>query len=819
MSNRINVRPSNRYCSVVKTSSLSSRRARKEIERREGVHGGFGILDTGLPAVNETLFKAYDNGKDLIVAVCALTTFNTSEKEKPAAKDSFEMVFDPHHDHIGFFQFVFEPGQEVATYHHLPYEEAHSTSFPEFRVKGVEWACDPGDCAREWGTYAEQWLFVRLAAEDVFRNGAVCGFNIVRNNRAQREASSWNPSSGIGYQDATGLGHLRRHPPAVELNDVRASLNGSVLSIESKLSRPGKVTARLIDPRGSEIPLSITTSGKSLHGEAKLHRKPPGRYRLYPQHGKAPAEPEFIAIDLALGKRPKPFKVGLTIDVVDDLFLAPYTPESLQAEMNLYASSGLKRIYWIDYTPAWLKIHKQYPELVSNARKSEKIFGDLLPAAVTAAHKAGMEIVGVYKPYDLADRPEPRECIMQTHPEWFPAPQWPVTQLRVYSDQPIDLKNRPEVKLWLSDDNIQYRRYRGAFSLKLGREKRRHRRWTPAGNIEEDQSDRNWYLEISNLRIRCPFMAVEIEGGQNLTHRAHSLLAAWDSGANLISALPSSGGSRKGGFMFWTEWPTWRNRTPRLLERTTWGTGTHGVSFLPPPSPTGLLEPSYSEVRAEWLRRVKRIVDAGADGVDIRTLCHHNGVTDYMAVAFAEPVRSAFRKAHGREVTPSWEDCERVRQLRGDFYTEFMRQGSEIAHSRGKKFIAHLECGIEIPEGHDQRMQMILDWEQWLKGGILDEVTLKWWTSQNPCIHERVLPLAKKLGVPVHIIDRNSSLATPRAGERAERLCLDAQSAGFDGLAFYEAADYKYWTRSGLPEQQNQAKAAIQRATKAVEQD
>ena len=86
MSNRINVRPSNRYCSVVKTSSLSSRRARKEIERREGVHGGFGIVDTGLPAVNETLFKAYDNGKDLIVAVCALTTFNTSEKEKPAAK-------------------------------------------------------------------------------------------------------------------------------------------------------------------------------------------------------------------------------------------------------------------------------------------------------------------------------------------------------------------------------------------------------------------------------------------------------------------------------------------------------------------------------------------------------------------------------------------------------------------------------------------------------------------------------------------------------------------------------------------------------------
>ena len=818
MTRHLTPRPSNRHCEVVKTSSFSLPRIREEIRRRDGVQRGFGLIDTGLAAGNETLFKVYDNGKDLLLAICALTApGDEAEGGLTVGQDSFEIVFDPYHDHVGFVQLVFVPRQEVATYHHLPYPEAQSTAFPELRVKKVSWESGGRtDSSMGWGLCAEQWLFVRLAAEEVFRNGSVCGFNVVRTWLPEREHSSWNLTSGVGFQDATGLGHLYREPAAGQLSEVAIRSEAGVVTIDAKVPHARRVTASLVDPHGTEVPLAISASGASWRAAAELDRALPGRYRLYPRRGKKPCEPEYVAFDRPSRKNRRPFTVGLTVDIVDDVIMASYTPEGLQAEMDLYASSGIGRIYWIDYTPPWLQSHKELPELVRNARKSERQCGDLLHAGVEAAHKAGMEVVGIYKPYDLANRAEPTECTMRPHPEWFREPHGPITSLRIYSTDRIDVSKKPDVRLWVSDDNVRYRPYRGSASVSLGRENRPHYTWSPGGNLPEDRSCRNWYLELSGLAVRSPYLAIEFPPGElRLTHRAHALVEARDEEGQLVSVFPSSGGSRKGGFCFWEEWPTWRNRSARLLERMNWGPGTHAVSFRPPPSAPGLLEPAFEVVRENWLGRVRRLVQAGADAVDIRTLCHHNGLMDYMVVAFSEPVRAAFREMYGREATPSWEDCERVRRLRGDFYTDFMRRGSEIVRTAGRKFITHLECGLEVPPGLDQRMQIYLDWESWLREGLLDEITLKWWSSQNPYIHERVLPLAHKLGVAVHICDRNSSLTPLRGGERAERLCGDARKAGFDGLLFYEACNYKYWTPFGQPELLNHVKEAFVRAAAA----
>lgn len=822
MTKRITARHSNRCCNVVRTSSLSLAKIRRDIERREEVQCGFQLVDTGLAATNDTLFKVYCNGRDVLVAICALTTFRFDHgSDQPAGSDSIELLFDPYHDHVGYFQFVLEPGKEVATYHHLPYPDARSTAFPELRVSKVAWQrSERSSSLDDSGLCGEQWLFVRLPAKDVFRNGPVCGFNIVRNWHAQWEPSCWNLASGIGFPDATSFGHLHREPAAGQLDQVQASLANAALTIEAEVRAARRVSATLLDPYGSEVPIAVTASGSTWRAEAKLRRRLSGRYRLYPRRGNASGEPEFVALDLSFPKRRRPFSVGLTVDVVDDLFLAPYTPERLQAEMDLYASCGLKRICWIDYAPPWLQSHEVYPELTNNARESEKRCGDLLPVAVEAAHRSGMEIVGVYKPYDLGARAEPEECTMCAHPDWFRPPRWPITKLRICSTEPIDVSKKPEVRIWISDDNVRYRPYRGSTALSLGCEKRPHCTWSPAGNLPEERACRNWFLEIADLAIHTPYMAIDFRRNDRpLSHRAHALLEAHDADGQPVAVFPASGGDRKGGFLFWTEWPSWRNRSPRVLERVTWGAGTHGISFLPPPRSVGLLEPSFAVAREQWLGRVRRLVLAGADGVDIRTLCHHNGVMDYMAVAFAEPVRSAFREMYGREVTPSWEDCERVRRLRGEFYTDFIRQASEITRAAGKKFITHLECGLEVPPGHDQRMQVYLDWEGWLREDLLDGITLKWWSSQNPFIHERVLPLARKLGVQVHICDRNSSLRSLRAGERAAELCADARDAGFDGLAFYEAAEYKYWTPSGKPELQSQVREAFVRAVNAVTEE
>jgi chromosome segregation ATPase len=84
---------------------------------------------------------------------------------------------------------------------------------------------------------------------------------------------------------------------------------------------------------------------------------------------------------------------------------------------------------------------------------------------------------------------------------------------------------------------------------------------------------------------------------------------------------------------------------------------------------------------------------------------------DYMMYAFAEPVREAFRAAWGREVTPSWEDSVRVRKLRGEFYTQMFRDAKRLAAAAGKRFVAHLEAGIEViarPPGKETRSISLL---------------------------------------------------------------------------------------------------------------
>jgi hypothetical protein len=186
--------------------------------------------------------------------------------------------------------------------------------------------------------------------------------------------------------------------------------------------------------------------------------------------------------------------------------------------------------------------------------------------------------------------------------------------------------------------------------------------------------------------------------------------------------------------------------------------------------------------------------------------------------AFAEPVRTEFRSRYGREPGASWEDCTRIRRIRGDFYTEFLREGKRRAAAAGKRFAAHIEAGIEVPPECDQRMQFNLDWERWIAEGIVDELVLKWWFPQNPFIHERVLPLARRHGVPVYIVDRNSSLRrTPRALERAECLVREARAAGFAGYLWYEAADYKCPNAEGRPVFRAHSAEAIRRSAEVAQ--
>ena len=142
----------------------------------------------------------------------------------------------------------------------------------------------------------------------------------------------------------------------------------------------------------------------------------------------------------------------------------------------------------------------------------------------------------------------------------------------------------------------------------------------------------------------------------------------------------------------------------------------------------------------------------------------------------------------------------------------------EASAGTGKTFALHLESGIEVPASLDQRMQMNLEWETWIQEGIADELVLKWWFSQNPFIHERVLPLARKHGIPVHLVEMNGSLNnTQRAIERATALLTESRRAGFAGFAWYEAAGYKRRNIENIPEFRTHTGDAIRLSAEAIQ--
>ncbi len=241
--------------------------------------------------------------------------------------------------------------------------------------------------------------------------------------------------------------------------------------------------------------------------------------------------------------------------------------------------------------------------------------------------------------------------------------------------------------------------------------------------------------------------------------------------------------------MFWTRWPSWNNRTELLVERSSWR-GVLGMALKEEARVPELLEPTYPAVRDLWLARIRCMLESGVDGIDIRTLCHHNGVMSYLRLAFAPVVRETFASLYGRAPRPEPADYERIRRIRGDAYTQFLREARTLAVAAGAKLCIHVEDGMEVPAHLDTRMQIAWDWRAWVSEGIVDEVTLKWFSERSRFAHEQVLPLCRRHGVPVHVCSRNlDNGLTERGIEVIESVLTRCAEAGLAGYNLYETAN------------------------------
>jgi hypothetical protein len=831
---QLRIQPSNRFCAVEPVKRLSPARMKRDLFAGNGVQGSFTLISTPAAPRDPTVFKVYGTGKDIVLAVALFDTANPALlRQNPQVADGIELLFDPYHDHIGRIQFNFSPNGEVALYHHLPYPESHSTAFRWPAVKEFGWESDPKHPVR--------WFLARFEAAEVFRKGDCCGFNVARTGGVSGEASSWNHCSGNGFPDATSFGHLYLDGVPARIEVETATLDGHILEVGGSVTGCGcPASFQLADPVGTTVPIVPEVNGDSWRVRMALDKPVHGRYRLYPGAEGRNLEPDFLFFDLSLPEK-RPFRLCMTYDMPDNVIPNHYTPERLRQEVRMLADWGIRRLDWLDYS--------DFPGLWdarlwgTGAVLTFRHCGDLLRLAVQVAKEHGLEFFGLLKPFDIGfngpgelvrragmvrdieNRPlmvvppiaRHQEWTMRAHPEWCLRPAPPITSLRLFSNQPFRRLSPKDIRLWTSQDNRTFQRCRRGFVIRQGVLDRPHCRWSPAGNIPEEGTFRNWRLELSGLSLDAPLVVLEVTGKQTaLGNQAFVLAEAVDSAGLAFPVLPSTEGDLSRGFAFWKEWPGWNNRTERVFEHYTWrgqpmALALHKLDNLPT-----LLEPAFEGARQVWLARLRRMLDAGADGVGIRTLCHHNACAEWLRYAFAEPVRSAFRERYGREVRPEEADYEAIRRIRGEFYTAFLRDAKALVDRYGKKLSVHLESGIEVPPCLDSRMQLQLDWETWLQEGLVDQIDLKFWCSQSPFVHEKVLPLARKRGVPVTIIDRNSFLRSARGVELAERLIREAYEAGFSGYSFYETADYVQLNPEGVPHPVGHAEAALSKAGDAL---
>jgi hypothetical protein len=771
--------PSYRQCLVAHRQQLSIRDVKRDILQLRDVERGFTLTATPAPARDDTWFKVYADRHNLLVAVAVFDSVGPAggpvRSQKPN-RHTVEIFFAPWNDRLGWFQFVFPPDGSMQTFTHLPYAAAHSTAFRYLKPVRHFWEQDKASLAHRL-----YWHFAWFPLAGVFRAGDACGFNVGRHNPPIEESSSWNHTAAVGFQDATTFGTLHLRKPA------------------------------RLKPVG-------------------LRLRPP------------------------TPKQARDFRFSVTYDIPDNIgFTTHYTPELIEREFVTWKNWGIDRLYWIEYGPfaaqvgLWRTLIGTCPGAIpSNITRTARACPDLLPVAARIAKRHGLDFIAVFKPFDLGcnisfagDDPRHRrryvqeienryvvaapeivahpEYTMHAHPAWQREPRFPITRLRLYSQEPIPPVRPSNITLWSSADNQRFTKRNGTIRFGQGAEHRPHLRWTPAGNAAEPGRARNWFIEISGLDLAQPYLAIEIRGKQfRLTHRAFAFAEAW-SGAEAAPLMLATSGNHRDGFQFGKHWPGWANATAPLLEEYTWNGPELGLVFRQLPNLPTMLEPAHAGSHAIWLRWIERMYRGGVDGVEIRTHGHHNNIASFLQYAFAEPVRAEFRRRFGREVEPTPADYARVRRIRGARYTDFLRAARTLAHRYRKKLNALVEWGADVGAEFDGRMQMPIEWERWIREGIVDEVSLRGWAAFNPFVRERLLPLSRRYRVPVHIISKNLPDGIDlRAHELVERWVLEACALGFGGYNLYEADQLLRLNDEHVPLGVGNTEAAVRRAAGAL---
>jgi hypothetical protein len=203
------------------------------------------------------------------------------------------------------------------------------------------------------------------------------------------------------------------------------------------------------------------------------------------------------------------------------------------------------------------------------------------------------------------------------------------------------------------------------------------------------------------------------------------------------------------------------------------------------------------------------MLDAGVDGVDLRVSAHGCLTDEPEAYGWNPPVLEAYVERHGAGSV----DLRKLAVVRGDFYSEFVRDASRLVRGRGKKLQVHLhaEAFRERPVFGQQNgvpANIEFQWRRWLESGWVDSAYLRtsWFEAaedqlggattrsrlkmvlQDPVVSE-MLAVSARARVPV-VLNRYIGRAAGLSEylDDLELAARDGRLAGFDVYEFFDLA-------------------------------
>jgi hypothetical protein len=470
--------------------------------------------------------------------------------------------------------------------------------------------------------------------------------------------------------------------------------------------------------------------------------------------------------------------------------------------------------------------------------------------AAEAAHRHGLELYAYYKPYETGPAvslpegsPEARaygrlkqqggwltwlDPFVVEHPD-LRIRRRPDASSRDHSNAPIcaiklvkqddspTRVTRDHLQLWSSPLNDRYQPCNVDFTVHEALEPCPQEVRDLDGALVTRQHAPVRTLTLTGFRLSDPYILVTTDfstGPGDFVNTGTDLLVALDENGNSIPGVVATGNAIWQGDQ--VDFRTWGllfdigfGRSRVCLDEPN-ASGRQGLigftrgrnEYLP-----GALCETEPQVRAYWLACLQEMLAAGVDGVDIRVE-NHSTHTDY-------PDEYGFNAV-------VLEECasrnQTVAQVRGDAYTQFLREAKRLIADSGKRLRLNLNLDWFRPDPPPGRRlaysaNIHYDWQRWVEEGLFDEGILRLFqlpfsTIFNDAVAAEMIARCQRRGIPL-VVNR---YINPDYPAEFERVRADPR---FSGFILYETATFLHFQAGDACVLDDESVAAVCRMMQA----